>query len=340
MISYAQKIFDSDLCSHSIDNLVIEYYVDSFSADRVMDSLAGIFSSCVPDWDREKCTRDDLPACSKYQYFKHTIWGGGFHISYGHYKGFDKVDRTWDVLPVIRFKFNPNKWMRGSLFDALHAWIRERCDNGVLLKYDYAIDVPCRLCDLAVDSRKEPGLYKGTRYYGQRNQHGRLKIYDKKTESAADVPDDMTRVEWTFCSGREIAFDTIVWLTDGPAPLPAVSDLAPQTYAVARVLLDLKAAGGSVESALQYFDRRTRKKLEPYTVGTGARLMENGADQLHELLRQYCDLFSLSYTAPGVNGITIGSDVRASGDELDDVVDDVLVQEEIVLPAPRSSLPF
>lgn len=201
MISYAQKIFDSDMCSHSIDNLVIEYYVDSFSADRVMDSLAEIFSSCVPDWDREKCTRDDLPACSKYQYFKHTIWGGGFHVSYGHYKGFDKVDRTWDVLPVIRFKFNPNKWMRGSLFDALHSWIRERCDNGVLLKYDYAIDVPCRLCDLAVDSRKEPGLYKGTRYYGQRNQHGRLKIYDKKTESAADVPDDMTRVEWTFALG-------------------------------------------------------------------------------------------------------------------------------------------
>lgn len=340
MISYAQKINGPGGCTHSVDNLVCEYYVDSFSADHVIDSLADIFARNVPDWTEEKNTRRDLPACSKYQYFRDTIWGGGFHVSFGHYKQFDKLDKSWDVLPVIRFKFNPNKWMHGPLFEDLLAWISLRCADGVLLKYDYAIDVPCRLCDLAVDSRKEPGLYKGTRYYGQRNQHGRLKIYDKKTEAAAEVPDDMTRVEWTFCRDREISFDTIVWLTNGPLPLPTASDLSPRTYALARLLLELRAAGGSVEVGLSYLDRRTRKKLEPYTVGTGVGLMDQGADVLHELLRQYCDLLSLSYAAPGVNGIQIGVSVRHTADDLGGVDDSQVVQEEIELPAPRPALPF
>ena len=183
------------------------------------------------------------------------------------------------------------------------------------MKFDYAVDVPARLKDIQVNSRKEPGLYKGTRYYGQRNKHGRLKIYDKKAES--ELPDDTSRVEWTFCFGKPIVFDTVVWLTNGPAPLPDVKELG-KSYAYARMLLDIRALGGDVQQALGYLDYRTAKKIEPYTIGSGVQLFDGGIDVLEKLLRSYCDALSLSFSAGGVNSISIGrSFVRLSNDDLE-----------------------
>lgn len=321
MIRYGKTINDERGCVHSIDNLIVEYAVSTFRAQTVLDELSQIFLETIPGWERSKNCREDLPACSKYQYFRSTIWGGGFHISYGHYKDFDKLTREWSVYPLLRVKFNPNKWISSPVFPRLVKWIEEWCDNGVIVKFDYAVDVPCLLSDITVHSRKEPGLFKGTRYYGQRNQHGRLKIYDKKAES--ELPDDTSRVEWTFCLGREIVFDDVLWLTRGPEPLPDVGVLSSQLMATCRILLDLRACGGDVEHALGYLDRRTRKKIEPYTVGTGVQLFDSGVAVLVVLLRYYCSLLSVSFSARGVNSISIGSDSdRMSLDDLED--DDVL----------------
>lgn len=303
MLQYGKKVADSLGCVHSIDNLVVEYIVKNFNSQAVIGSLAeDVFAPTIPGWEKAKFSKSDLPACSAYSWFKASIWGGGFYIQYGQYRDFDRVTREWTEYPLMRVKFNPNKYFDSPVLRRLLAWIDERCDSGVLVKFDYAVDVPARLSDIAIHSRKEPGLYKGTRYYGQRNKHGRLKVYDKKAES--DLPDNTSRVEWTFCAGKPIAFDEVHWLTNGPLPLPDVKDLG-KGYAFARLILDIRSLGGDVQKALGYLDYRTAKKLEPYTIGTGVQLLDNCLAHLTGLLTSYCDALSVSFRSEGVNAISI-----------------------------------
>lgn len=315
MLSYGLSKTDSRGCTYSIDNLVAEYIVKSFNQDSVLGSLSEIFQSVVPAWDRAKCCRENLPACSRFSWFKSSIWGGGFYIQYGQYRDFDKVSGEWTEYPLLRIKFNPNKYWNSELFPKLLEWLDYNCDNGALVKFDFAVDVPARIKDLQVHSRKEPGLYKGTLYYGQRNKHGRLKIYDKKAES--ELPDDVTRVEWTFCCGKPLVFDDVLWLTNGPEPLPDARELG-KSYAYARLLLTIRSLGGDVGEALGYLDRRTAKKLEPYTIGSGVQLMGDGSDVLVPLLRAYCTALSVSFKSEGVNAVSIGSGFsRLSQDDLE-----------------------
>lgn len=317
MLSYGKNIKDPCGCTHSIDNLVVEYIVRNFNAKSVIDSLASsVFAPTIPGWEKSKCSKVDLPACSAYAWFKSSIWGGGIYVQYGQYRDFDKVSREWTEYPLMRIKFNPNKYWASPVLARLSDWVARECEDGVIVKFDYAVDVPVPMKDLQVHSRKEPGLYKGTRYYGQRNKHGRLKIYDKKAES--ELPDDTTRVEWTFCYGKPIAFDDVVWLTHGPAPLPDVSVLGPQAMTLARLLLDIRALGGDVRQSLRHLDSRTAKKLEPYTCGSGVQLLDSCLSQLTGLLKFYCDELSVSFRADGVNQIDIGADFkRLSNDDLE-----------------------
>lgn len=314
VVSYEHKNTDEFGCTHSIDNLVVDYIVSTLSASTVLQELGTIFREVDPSWSAESCSKRDLPACSKYNFFKSTIWCKGFHFSYGHYTTFDKVDRSWTCEPILRVKFNPNKYLSSAVAPRIFEWIGKWCQDGVIVKLDYAVDIPCRLEDLVVHSRKEPGLYKGTRYYGQRNQHGRVKIYDKQSETAfrsrSDlVPDQpITRVEYTFCCGKPLVFDEILWLTRGPEPLPDVSVLGSQAYAICRLVRDLRASGGDVLSALLYFDYRTRKKIEPFTVGSGVQLFSWGDRWLVELLKVYCSELSLTYRSGGVNPVSVNAD--------------------------------
>ena len=317
MLSYGKNIKDPCGGTHSIDNLVVEYIVRNFNAKSVIDSLAlSVFAPTIPGWEKSKCSKVDLPACSSYAWFKSSIWGGGIYVQYGQYRDFDKVSREWTEYPLMRIKFNPNKYWTSPVLARLSDWVARECENGVIVKFDYAVDVPVPMKDLQVHSRKEPGLYKGTRYYGQRNKHGRLKIYDKKAES--DLPADTSRVEWTFCYGKPIVFDEVLWLTHGPEPLPDASVLDPRTLTLARLLLDIRSLGGDVRESMRHLDARTAKKLEPYTIGSGVQLLDSWLGQLTGLLKFFCDELSVSFRADGVNRIDIGADFkRLSTDDLE-----------------------
>ena len=316
-LRYSKKIIDKLGCTHSIDNLVIEYCVKSYAVDFVFDSLSQIFSKCLSEWSLDTHSKKDRLPSSKYQYFRSAIWGGGFDIQYGHYQDYDRLTREWSVFPLLRVKFNPNKYLDSALSRHLLAWLSEWCDSGVLVKFDYAVDILCRPCDLVVFSRKEYGLHKGTRYFGQRNKHGRLKVYDKRAESELDY--DLTRCEWTFCCRKPISFDDVLWLTSGPAPIPDVTELGKQSYTLARMLLRIRALGGDPLEEFNLLDYRTRKKLEPYTIGVGVRLFECDCSCLKELLAYYCASFSVSFRSTGVNPIEFGSDFqRLSADDLED----------------------
>lgn len=316
-VPYGKSVRDKLGCVHSIDNLVVEYLVRSFSSSAVLDSLADeVFSPSIPGWDKAKNTQPLLPACSKYSWFCSSIWGGGVYVQYGQYRDFDSVDRKWSEYPLLRVKFNPNKYLNTPAVERLFDWVARECDNGVLIKLDYAVDVPCKIGDVRERSRKEPGLFKGTRYYGQRNKHGRFKIYNKRAES--DLPDDVTRVEWTLCAGKSLVLDDVWWLTAGPSPLPDVSELGSQAHALALMLLDIRSLGGDVQRALGYLDKRTQKKLEPYTIGTGVQLLDGCCDRLKSLVEFYCDALSVSCSFEGVNGFSVGADFsRVSTDDLE-----------------------
>ena len=317
MLSYGKNIKDSRGCVHSIDNLVVEYIVRNFNPQSVIDSLASsVFEPTIPGWEKAKFSKTDLPACSAYAWFKSSIWGGGFYVQYGQYRDFDKVTREWTEYPLMRIKFNPNKYLTSPVLARLSDWVAKECEDGVIVKFDYAVDIPAPLKDIQVHSRKEPGLYKGTRYFGQRNKHGRLKIYDKKAES--ELPVDTSRVEWTFCYGKPIVFDEVYWLTHGPAPLPDVSEFTSQTMTLVRLLLDIRALGGDVRESMKHLDARTAKKVEPYTCGSGVQLLDSCLGQLTGLLKYYCDELSVSFRSDGVNQIDIGADFkRISIDDLE-----------------------
>lgn len=316
MLSYGKYLTDSVGCTHSIDNLVVEYLVKNFNAKTVLHSLATeVFSPSICGWEESKCSKTDMPACSAYSWFRSSIWGAGLYIQFGQYKDFDKLTREWSEYPLLRIKVNPNKHLESPLFSRLLDWLARECDNGVLVKFDYAVDVPCRVSDIQVHSRKEPGLLKGTRYYGQRNKHGRLKIYNKRVESDLDY--DLSRVEWTFCYGKPLSFDDVYWFTRGPIPLPDVGDLSSRTYALARLLLRIRALGGDVADALGDLDPRTAKKLEPYTLGEGVQLISDYS-RLTSIVEFYCDALSVAFSCSGVNGFTIGYPfVRLSDDDLE-----------------------
>lgn len=304
MLSYGKHFIDDLGCTHSIDNLVLEYIVFSFNQHSVISSLASVFSRCIDGWNESEFTKTDMTPCSKFSWFRASLWGGGFYLQYGQYRDYDQLDRTWSEYPLLRIKFNPNKHLNTSLCSELFNWVRLNCDNGALVKFDYAIDVPCCSTNLVVSSRKEPGLFKGTRYFGQRNKHGRLKIYDKREES--ELPSDMTRVEWTFCFGKPIVFDDVLFLTSGPLPIPDFTALSPRTAALVRLVLMIRSLNGDPCEALAQLDPRTRKKIEPFTIGTGVRLVQ-GFDSLAFLLDYYCSTFNVSFSSTGVNPLRFGS---------------------------------
>lgn len=346
-VPYCFSFTDERACVHSIDMLHVDFFVDSFRGENVLRSLAEVFSAHVSGWSFDQFTKLDLPACSKYQFFQSSIWGGGFHIAYGQYKHVDRVDHTAVVLPVLRVKFNPNKCSRTPLFAGIFAWIKEHCDDGLIVRFDYAIDVPCELDDLVVSSRKEPGLYKGTRYYGQRHHHGHVKIYDKRKEQVdRGRPDDLdhpvTRVEYTFVTGKPLEFDSICWLTRGPLPIPDQSELSTQCISICRLMRDLRACGGDVLHAMSYFERRTREKIKPYTIGSGVQLLSD-AEILLDLLSRCCSAYSISYRSGGVNAVAFGSSCPRSFEASDDLeADDQIpfVDDDPVQQITIDELPF
>lgn len=318
MLKYGKVVLDAAGCAHSIDNLVVEYFIDSFSADAVIDSLATeVFAPSLPSWDREKSVKLNMAPSSRYSWFRSHIWGGGFTLSYGHYTNFDPVERTFDELPLLRVKFNPNKHSNDPLLSRLLAWLDAHAgSDGSLVKFDYAVDVPVAPCFVEVHSRKEPGLLKGTRYYGQRGRHGRLKVYDKQKEAETECP--LTRLEWTFAAEKPLVFDDAYYFTCGPEPLPDASALDIRTFALVRLVSDIRTLGGDVRQALSYLNFRTRKKIEPYTLGSGVRLISPDMLIVRAILSHYCDALSVSYRCTGVNGFDIGVVFRRlSADDLE-----------------------
>lgn len=184
---------------YSIDNLILDYTLNHPSTDII--SFIHDLIKKYPEYEKEYYELLNKPYSSHWQFYNNKVHiCNGCTVWFGKWTVNNEGDKT--IFPVFRIEFNPNKHMDKPIIIDLLTWIYQNMGDSELRKYDMAIDIKCKLQDVQViGSRKEKGLYKGTRYYGQRNQDGYCKIYDKGTEQ--DLDEDLTRIEHTLVHQRK-----------------------------------------------------------------------------------------------------------------------------------------
>lgn len=245
--------------THSIDMVTVEYFLNS-SLKSATDDLITLLCKFGLDQDRE--VKLNAAPSFRYAFYTNHIWHDGIRFSLGKWSSYDKKTKKWYQLDMLLLRVNPNKHVGTLLFDAVLDFIKSHCIDGELLRYDYAIDVPVDINDvLVIGSRKEKGLYKGTRYYGQRHHHGYLKVYDKAAEQKLDTL--LTRIEYTFKPKDIPSWDNITIrapVSDGDAPnsLPGAARM------YLDMLLEIRALGGQIEPYLERMTYRMYKQIEPY----------------------------------------------------------------------------
>lgn len=303
-MNYYKEIKDSRGYIHSIDEITVDFYVKDFNQENVIKSIARIcalseFKEGRPDWDFLKHSKLDLMPSSKYNWFNSRIWCNGFFFSIGQWTDYDKITKDWTMLPIIRINVNPNKHGGSFLWNDLKDYISKNCDDGMIVKYDYAVDVPIAPKYVNnIGSRKELGLNKGTRYYGQRGRHGRIKIYDKQSEQKLDSP--LTRIEYTFKTREKRTFDNIVVMDLGDKR--SDYEMLSKTLRIyVEMLLEIEQLGGDKFKFINdSFDSRTYKKIEPFVIGSSEQLLKDDVI-LNRLLEELSNDLMISHEAENVN---------------------------------------
>lgn len=166
-------------------------------------------------------------------------------------------------------EFNPNKCHQSEIFNRFLDTFNLLTTSGrELVRYDLAIDIPLarQYCKLVRKGKtgyeykvKDDGV---TEYLGQRNNHGRIKLYDKTVESKLDIP--LTRLELTIAKGRTASevFPT-VWLYDSIQSglcVPGIKDLSGTQRTLVRLIRNVE----NPNDYLRTLDGHTKQKIEPY----------------------------------------------------------------------------
>lgn len=269
MVKYFDSITDNCGFIHSIDNVVFIYSIKRYNMDKIAAELLTIREkNACEGWEKLNC-----PPCSKYSWYQNIIHIGAIHISFGKMQSFDKIaSQTWTVLPRLRIEVNPNKHYDEKVFQDILAWIKDNCTDGILKKYDYAIDVPYHINNIKVyNSRKEAGLFKGTIYRGQRSQHGFMKIYDKAKEQH-DSKGALTRIEHTLEYGKPLSLEKIN-IVDTTKKHANQQELDNLNRCIVSLCLALQAHGVDFEPYIASLNYRRRKTLEPYLYGNSTELV-------------------------------------------------------------------
>ena len=147
-MNYFLSEIDDNGFVHSIDNLVIVYDINpiyqSDYLDIMLDSLHTLrdtYKSDINYWERL-----NVNACVKYAWYcNHIHLDDGIYLSLGHYREGLKERQTFVVFPLLKLEINPNKHCDKAVFKGLQDIINRFCIDGTLKKYDYAIDIPCKL---------------------------------------------------------------------------------------------------------------------------------------------------------------------------------------------------
>lgn len=278
---FSEKDFNGYI--HSVDNVILTYYIQSIGLkclDKFILELQKLKDkySNINYWEKL-----NVNPCRKYSFYQHVVHlDDGIYILLGHYKDFDRFSKEFTIFPMIRLEINPNKHADKPIFNDFMNIVREYCYDCSLSRYDYAIDVPFTPDKVKVfGTNKEKGLYKGTRYFGQRNKNGFCRIYDKSKEQNLDNP--LTRIEHVFSlvkGTKNISFEKIYIENDSVANFDEVSKTD-------RVIIELcnlcRQNDLEYEDILQKLDRRKRKTIAENIMQCGYSLLEFN-EKIHDKL--------------------------------------------------------
>lgn len=281
-MDYKNEVIDSNGYTHSIDKVYLNYKINGIGnkgIDKVINEIRRLQEKYdINDYyEKLNCT-----PCSKFNWYANRInLGKGIVIFLGHYTVFNEGSKELYLFPQMQIITNPNKYLDMPYLQDFKDLLIKHCVDGELVKYDYAIDIKSIADDISIyGTRKEKGLYKGTRYFGQRHQHGYLKIYDKSKESNLDY--NCTRVEYTFKVGQAVRFDNI-YVKSNVLDSLVDKKINPTTQALIIACQSLKSNNISYDDVINALDKRMRKNVIDYIEG-GSMKVEYDPSILKKLL--------------------------------------------------------
>lgn len=275
-LQYFCPIDDDFGYTHSIDNLIIEYDIKGVGQkgiDTIIDKIHEIRdkNDLKQYWERL-----NVNACSKYQYYNnHLRVDVGIYMMVGRYVEFvaERKDKFF-VYPIVKLEVNPNKHFENLVLQEILLMLQEMSAESRLVKYDYCIDIPVNPVDVEVfGTRKQQGLYKGTRYYGQRNKNGYCKIYDKQKEQKLETP--LTRVEHTIESKmktKSISFENI-YIKDEQTDKEEIK-INSTNRCIVELCNALAVNDIPYESIINKLDKRTKRTIKECITNSGYRKLE------------------------------------------------------------------
>lgn len=304
MMNYYVSETDSFGYVHSIDMVYVEYF-SYLSPGKILDILRDLHIR-YPEVKYVEYL--NCPYQTKYQFYHDNVSFGGFYIQMGRYNNYDKITKTFDLLNMFQIRVNPNKYMTYPWAKELMSKLLSSASSGYLKKYDYAIDIPLPMKAVQIfDTRKEKGLYKGTRYLGQSGRHGYCKIYDKQKESNLD--NVLTRLEYTFIANSKPSLDNVFILTPNSLnkDYTALND---SDRSIVEMYLQIKAMGGNYDLKL---GRRKMDKLKEYISGQYVSLdYSNILDNLLQRIRNEFSAFeAANIIADEDNFVQVDNDIDA-----------------------------
>lgn len=247
---------DSYGYTYSIDNCIFEYTLKYPNLkDDLITFLYGLQSRHkITD---EFWTRLNLKPCSHWSWCSDVCHlCNGIYLSIGKWNYIKDKD-TPVYVPVVKLEVNLNKHSEKEILSDLLQWLKDYCVSCYLVKYDLAVDIPKPKEDIDIfGSRQERGLYKGTRYFGQRNQHGYMKIYDKAKEQEEETI--LTRVETTLVYKKGMRFNDL-YVKQGEF----IDVKTNTTYkAIIAMLSALAALGEDQEKYINMLDKRAKRNIK------------------------------------------------------------------------------
>ena len=282
---------------HSIDNLHITYDLKAIEYNLIKNKIIPKLQETKNKYKTANYyERLDINANRRY-YFCRDF----FHVDDGImlYCGYqtEKIDKPlksgekYFTLPRIRLEFNPNKHADSDILKYILDVITEHVEDAQIVKYDYAVDLPYEPKDVQVfSSLKEKGLYKGTRYYGQRGQNGFTRIYDKAKEQNLSTP--LTRVE-TVCKLSKksvVSFEKVYYKKN----TQSTNQLKGTDKAIVELCLLCNSYGADYNDALSFLDRRKKKTILENLQSAEYVLLEYDEALRDRLLKRVCEDYCVS----------------------------------------------
>lgn len=279
-MKYFYSLTDKNGYIYSIDNCIFTYILKYHLTEYFIlfcQSLRDKYDLKNEYWERL-----NVPACSHWNwYINHIHLCNGIYLSSGKY---DYLNDKNNITDCVKLEINLNKHGNKEVYHDLNKWLIENSGSISLDKYDLAIDIQCKLSDIDVfGTNKERGLYKGTRYYGQRNKNGYCKIYDKGKEQ--DLDNDLTRVEHTISrtkTTKELSLEN-VYVKTGEKKQDKLNDT---DRVIIDMLQSLKAYGEDIGRYTDRLGRGKKQKILEALTGYSYKKLDYDIDLIHDLLEK------------------------------------------------------